>query len=110
MPVEAGAKSDLGSFLPGARISRADFMWCLMAAQRGHDIEEIAARLMEESTKAKENGARARSFAFSPCAIRAHGFPFLRLATEPSSGCGGVRLLFTRLDGRRRDLGSSAAR
>lgn len=39
-------------------ISRADFMWCLMAAQRGNGIEEIAARLMELSTKAKENGER----------------------------------------------------
>ena len=27
-----------------------------MAAQRGHGIEEIAARLMEESSKARENG------------------------------------------------------
>jgi hypothetical protein len=37
-------------------ISRADFMWCLMAAQRGHGVEEIAARMMELSTKAAENG------------------------------------------------------
>lgn len=40
----------------GPDISRADFMWCLMAAQRGHGIEEIAARLMELSMKAQENG------------------------------------------------------
>ena len=40
----------------GRDVSRADFMWCLMAAQRGHSIEEIAARLMELSTKAQENG------------------------------------------------------
>jgi len=40
----------------GPDISRADFMWSLMAAQRGHGIEEIAARLMEESSKARENG------------------------------------------------------
>jgi RepB DNA-primase C-terminal helical domain len=40
----------------GRDVSRADFMWCLMAAQRGHSIEEIAARLMELSTQAQENG------------------------------------------------------
>ena len=40
----------------GPDISRADFMWSLMAAQRGWAIEEIAARLMEESEKARENG------------------------------------------------------
>lgn len=40
----------------GPDVSRADFMWCLMAAQRGHGIEEIASRLMELSTKAQENG------------------------------------------------------
>ena len=37
-------------------ISRADFFWCLMAAQRGWREEEIAARLMELSGKARENG------------------------------------------------------
>lgn len=37
-------------------ISRADYFWCLMASQRGHGIEEIAAKLMEVSTKAQENG------------------------------------------------------
>jgi hypothetical protein len=37
-------------------ISRADFFWCLMAAQRGWGEEEIAARLMELSAKARENG------------------------------------------------------
>jgi len=37
-------------------ISRADFMWCLMAAQRNHGIEEIAAKLMDLSGKARENG------------------------------------------------------
>jgi predicted flavoprotein YhiN len=40
----------------GPDISRADYFWCLMAAQRGHPIEEIAARLMQVSSKAKENG------------------------------------------------------
>jgi hypothetical protein len=34
--------------------SMADFFWCLMAAQRGHAIEDIAARLLEVSSKAQE--------------------------------------------------------
>jgi hypothetical protein len=36
-------------------ISRADF-FALLSAQRNHSIEEIAARLVEVSSKAKENG------------------------------------------------------
>jgi len=40
----------------GPDISRADYFFCLLAAQRGKTIEEIAARLMEESAKARENG------------------------------------------------------
>jgi hypothetical protein len=40
----------------GPDISRADYFFCLMAAQRGKSVEEIAARLMEESAKARENG------------------------------------------------------
>jgi hypothetical protein len=38
--------------------SKADFVWCLMAAQRGHSIEDIAARLLEVSSKAQENSRR----------------------------------------------------
>jgi len=37
--------------------SMADFFWCLMAAQRGHSIEDIADKLLEVSAKAQ---ARAR--------------------------------------------------
>ena len=37
-------------------VSRADFTWCMTAISRGHGIEETAARLMEESVKARENG------------------------------------------------------
>jgi len=33
----------------------ADFTWCLTAISWGHGIEETAARLMEESAKAREN-------------------------------------------------------
>ncbi len=39
-------------------ISRADFFFAMLSAQRNHSVEEIAARLMEFSTKAKENGPR----------------------------------------------------
>jgi flagellar biosynthesis/type III secretory pathway protein FliH len=38
--------------------SKADFVWCLMAAQRGHSIEDVAARLLEVSAKAQENARR----------------------------------------------------
>jgi hypothetical protein len=40
------------------RESMADFTFCLIARSWGHGIEEIAARLMEESPKARENGER----------------------------------------------------
>ena len=41
----------------GPDISRADFTWCLTARlDWGWDIEEVAARLMELSSKARENG------------------------------------------------------
>jgi hypothetical protein len=38
------------------RHSIADFTWCLIAADWGWPVEEIAARLLEESTKARDNG------------------------------------------------------
>jgi hypothetical protein len=38
--------------------SKADFTWCMMAAQRGHSKEDIAARLLEVSSKAQENARR----------------------------------------------------
>jgi DNA invertase Pin-like site-specific DNA recombinase len=37
-------------------ISRADFFWAMMAAQRGWGIQEIADKLTELSSKAQENG------------------------------------------------------
>lgn len=37
-------------------VSRADFFFAMLSAQRGHGIEDIAARLMLVSTKAQENG------------------------------------------------------
>jgi hypothetical protein len=38
----------------GPSRSHADFTWCMMAAQRGHSIEDTANRLLEVSTKAQE--------------------------------------------------------
>jgi hypothetical protein len=40
----------------GPDISRADFFWSMLAAQRGWDTDAIAARLMQLSAKARENG------------------------------------------------------
>lgn len=37
-------------------ISRADYTFCLLAIDWGHNVEETAARLMLESGKAQENG------------------------------------------------------
>ena len=37
-------------------ISRADFTFCLLAIDWGWSVEETAARLMQESSKARENG------------------------------------------------------
>ena len=39
-------------------ISRADFTWCMIAIDWGWSVEETAARLMEQSPKASENGER----------------------------------------------------
>ena len=36
--------------------SRVDFTWCMIAIDWGHSVEDTARRLMEESTKAQENG------------------------------------------------------
>jgi hypothetical protein len=46
-PVHQGERPD---------ISRADFTWCMMAIDWGHSPEDTAARLMEVSVKAQENG------------------------------------------------------
>jgi hypothetical protein len=39
-------------------VSRADFTFALIASDWGHSPEQVAARLMEYSTKARENGQR----------------------------------------------------
>jgi hypothetical protein len=46
-PVHGGGRPD---------ISRADFTFCLLALDWGWGVEETAARLMQESNKARENG------------------------------------------------------
>jgi RepB DNA-primase from phage plasmid len=44
---------------PGkTRDSMADFTWCLIAADWGWSVDEIAQRLLEESAKARDNGER----------------------------------------------------
>ena len=40
----------------GPDVSKADFVWCMTAINWGWTADETAARLMEESTKARENG------------------------------------------------------
>jgi hypothetical protein len=40
----------------GNRLSIADFTWCLIAADWGWPVDQIAERLMMESSKARENG------------------------------------------------------
>jgi hypothetical protein len=42
----------------GPDISRADFTWCMTAIDWGWGVDEVAARLMEESGKASENGEK----------------------------------------------------
>jgi hypothetical protein len=48
----------LNSEETGPDISRADFVWCMTAITWGWTVDETKARLMEESTKAQENGER----------------------------------------------------
>ena len=40
----------------GPDISRADFVWCMTAIDWGWSVDETAAKLSEESAKARENG------------------------------------------------------
>src|SRR5450755_2471324 len=46
----------LNSEETGPDISRADFVFCMTAIDWGWSVDETAERLMEESTKAQENG------------------------------------------------------
>lgn len=45
----------------GPDVSRADFAWCMTALDWGWNMEETATKLMEVSSKARENGARYAS-------------------------------------------------
>jgi len=47
-----------GARLGRPDISRADFTWCMIAIDRGWSVEEAAARLLEQSSKARENKAQ----------------------------------------------------
>jgi hypothetical protein len=40
----------------GPDVSRADFVWCMTAISWGWSVDETAARLIEESAKARDNG------------------------------------------------------
>ena len=48
-PIHRGTRPD---------ISKADFVWCMIAIQWGWSVDETARRLMHESAKARENGPR----------------------------------------------------
>jgi hypothetical protein len=39
-------------------VSKADFFYAFLAAQRHHSVDEISARLMDLSEKARGNGKR----------------------------------------------------
>ena len=36
--------------------SRADYVWCMIAISWGHDVDDTAAHLLQESRKAREEG------------------------------------------------------
>ena len=40
----------------GPKRASADYTWCLIAADWGHSLQDTVARLIEQSTKAQENG------------------------------------------------------
>lgn len=52
----------------------ADFFWCMMAAQRGHSIEDVAARLLEVSGKAQENARPQARQGVEPSFVSAHAW------------------------------------
>jgi hypothetical protein len=51
-------REDYMRLLPQSINGRADFVWCMTAITWGWTVDETKARLMEESTKAQENGER----------------------------------------------------
>jgi hypothetical protein len=59
------------------RVSVADFTWCMIALDWGFSPDATAARLMEQSTKAKENGERyaTRTVEAAAAAVARRGPP-----------------------------------
>lgn len=67
-------------------VSRADFAWCMTAIDWGWSAEDVAARLMEESDKAKENGpnyAHTTARNAAAAVIRRRGGPAGRQPQNP---------------------------
>ncbi len=64
----------------GPDISRADFVWCMTALDWGWNAEDVEARLMEESSKAWENGETyaSRTVANAAAAVARRGAPARR--------------------------------
>lgn len=53
----------------GPDVSRADFTWCMTAQDWGFSTDETASKLMEVSTKARENGQRYAALTAQNAAI-----------------------------------------
>ena len=60
-------KTRPGAGILSANTSRADFTWSMTALDWGFDVPEAAARLMEVSAKAKENGPRYAALTAQGC-------------------------------------------
>jgi hypothetical protein len=72
----------LNSDKSGPDISRADFVWCMTAIDWGWSVDETAARLSEESVKARENGEgyAARTASNAAAAVKRGRSPSRRSA------------------------------
>jgi hypothetical protein len=54
--MEGVCRAPLNHVETATDVSHTDFFVALLCAQRGHGSQEITARLMEESSKAREKG------------------------------------------------------
>jgi hypothetical protein len=72
----------------GPDVSRADYTFCLIAIDWGRSVEDVEARLMEESSKAWENGETyaARTAAAAATAIARRGATPKRRPGSPKQG------------------------
>jgi hypothetical protein len=73
----------------GPDISKADFVWCMTAITWGWTVDETKARLMEESTKAQENGERYADLTARNAALaveRRHQQPRRQRSSEHGRG------------------------